>query len=80
MLFGFYGVCIIPKWLIPDRLQYFLDDFWNFQKIVKIWTRGPINYYQNTPKIQNKYGIILERIIFIYDNLKVSKILEVLFI
>ena len=28
-------------------MQYFLDDFWNFQNFVKIWTRWPPNYYQN---------------------------------
>ena len=24
--------------MIPDRLQYFLDDLWDFEKFVKIWT------------------------------------------
>ena len=33
--------------MIPDRLQYFLDDCWNFQNFVKIWTRIPPNYYKN---------------------------------
>ena len=37
--------------MIPDRLQYFLDDFWNFENFTKsdpingqIWTRGPRIY------------------------------------
>ena len=34
----------------PDLLQYFLDDFWNFEHVVKIWTRIPPNYYQNASK------------------------------
>ena len=25
--------------MIPDRLQYFLNDFWNFEHFVKIWTQ-----------------------------------------
>ena len=28
-------------------MQYFLDDFWNFEHFVNIWTRRPPNYYQN---------------------------------
>ena len=35
-------------------LQYFLDDFWNFVNLVKIWTRRPTNYYQITPKYTRK--------------------------
>ncbi len=38
-------------WLMmPDRLQYFWDDFWNFQKIGQIWTLGPRVYHQNIEK------------------------------
>ena len=37
--------------MIPDRLGYFLDDFGNFENLVKIWTRRPPNYYQNASKI-----------------------------
>ena len=60
---GFYGVYIIPKWLInkgPRTLQYFLDDFGNFEKFVKIWTRIPPNYYQHASKKTRKYGIIFK--------------------
>ena len=34
---GFYGAYIIPKLLIkvPGPIQYFLDDFWNFEKMSK---------------------------------------------
>ena len=49
--------------MIPDRLGYFLDDFGNFENLVKIWTRRPLNYYQNIPKhirkIWNHPGEIL---------------------
>ena len=47
----------------PDLLQYFLDDFGNFENYVKIWTRRPPHYYQNASTNTNKnYGIILEKI------------------
>ena len=36
--------------MIPDRFQYFLDDFGNFENSVKIWTRRPPNCYQNVSK------------------------------
>ena len=36
--------------MIPDRLQYFLDDFWNCENLVKIWTLGARIYYQNASK------------------------------
>ena len=51
--FVFYGLCvvyIIPKWLIkvPGPIPIFFDDFGNFENFVKIWARGPPNYYQTT--------------------------------
>ena len=45
--------------MIPDRFRYFLDDFWNSEHLVKIWTRRPPNYYQNASQNTRKYGIIL---------------------
>ena len=36
--------------MIPDRLQYFLDDFWNDKKCDQIWTLGPRTYHQHTSK------------------------------
>ena len=71
---GFYGVYIIPKWLIkvPDIFQSFLNDFCNFDNFVKIWTRRPPNYHQTTLKIQAKYGNILKQYwMFISENLRV---------
>ena len=41
----FYGILclvIIPEWLIND--SHFLDDFWNFQHVHKIWTFSPLFY------------------------------------
>ena len=35
-------------------MQYFLDDFGNFEHFVKIWTRGPPNYYQKCFKHMGK--------------------------
>ena len=34
--------------MIPDRLQYFANDFWNDQKCDQIWTLGPCIHHQNT--------------------------------
>ena len=41
------GFLIIPPWLIkvPGHIAIL---FWNFQNVVKIRTRGPNNYHQNT--------------------------------
>ena len=39
--------------MIPDLLQYFLDEFWNFQNspnIDQVWTCGPRIYCQNIIK------------------------------
>ena len=51
---GFYGVLIIQKWLIKvsGSIVIFLNDFGNFEHLVKIWTRRPPNFYQNVSKIQ----------------------------
>ena len=61
--FGVFGVLIIPKWLIkvPGPFAIFLDNSGNFENLVKIWTRGPPNYYQNASNNTRKYGIILEK-------------------
>ena len=52
-------------------MQYFLDDFGNFENLVKIWTRRPPNYYQNASTNTKKCGDILEHIIFV--NLGTNK-------
>ena len=39
-------------------MQYFLNEFGNFDNFVKIWTRRPPNYYQNALTNTRKYGII----------------------
>ena len=57
--------------MIHDRLQYFLDDFWNFEHFVKIWTRRPSNYYQNASTSTQKYGDIKEHIIFVNLGLNI---------
>ena len=42
--------------MIPDGFQYVFDDFWNFEKFVKIWTLGARIYYQHIFKIQESMG------------------------
>ena len=34
--------------MIPDRLQDFLENFWNDQKCDQFWTLGPRIDHQNT--------------------------------
>ena len=34
--------------MFPDQSQYFLDNLWDFETFVNIWTRRRPNYYQNT--------------------------------
>ena len=34
--------------MIPDRLQYFWEHFWNDQKCDQLWTLGPHIHHQNT--------------------------------
>ena len=59
--------------MIPDGLQYFLDDFWNLQKNHQIWTFTPLLYLEMLQTIQENmetfktyfsYLIILEIQIF----------------
>ena len=40
--------------MIPDGLQYSLDDFSNFENVDQIWTRIPPNYYKITSKNTRK--------------------------
>ena len=53
----------------PDILQYFLDDFGNFEIFVKIWTRSPPNYLQITLKLQEKYWNIIGK--YGFENLRI---------
>ena len=57
--------------MIPDRLQFFLNDFWNFEKLVKICARGPPNYYQNAFNNARNMGTSWKHIIFV--NLGLNK-------
>ena len=61
-------------------LQYFLDDFWNFEHFVKIWTRGLPNYYQITSKYKKNVESSLKNIIFIYLSALRAEPATVLFI
>ena len=51
---GFWGFILFQngKLRSPVILQYFLDDFGNFENFVKIRTRRPPNYYQMLERIQ----------------------------
>ena len=60
--------------MVPDRLQYFLEHFWNDQNCDEILTLGPRSYHQNTSKIHEKYGNILDKY---YFHIRESKILKI---
>ena len=63
IIYIFWGGVILfqnGELMIPDRLGYILNDFGNFQNLIKIWTRRPPNYYQNASTIQDNLGNILE--------------------
>ena len=49
------------KLMILDRLQYFYDDFWNFEHLAKVWTCRPPNSYQYASTNTKTYGVIHER-------------------
>ena len=76
---GFLGFILFLNGQLrsPVILQYFFDDFGNFENLVKIWTRRPPNYYQNSSKNTRKYGIIPRKYYFsISENLKFRFVLE----
>ena len=74
--------------MIPDRFQYFLDDFWNFANFIKSWTYSWSNLdpwspylwfllYQNTSINIRKYvGTSLKHIIVVYLDFKKMSNLE----
>ena len=55
--------------MIPDRLQYFLDYFWDDQTCDQIWTLGARIYHENTSNNTRNMGTSLKNI-FITENLK----------
>ena len=71
---GYFGVYIIPKWLVkvPGHFAIFKKKIGNFEHLVKIWTRGPPNYYQNASTNTRKIWSHLGQILFmsIWDSKK----------
>ena len=60
--------------MIPDRLQDFLDHFWNDEKCDQIWTLGPHIHHQKISTNIRKYGNIFENFdLPISENLKLCK-------
>ena len=56
--------------MMTDRFQYVLDDFGNFENLVKIWTVDLPNITKIFQRIQDTYEFIIKNIIFISENLK----------
>ena len=61
-------------------MQYFLDDFGNFENFVKIWTHRPPNYYKNASKNTRKYGITLGNIIYVNMGLNKMNIFDKMYV
>ena len=62
--------------MIPDRLQYFQEHFWNDQDYDKIWTLGPRIYHQNISKNTRTYRDVLEQYYFHIWESEMLKFLE----
>ena len=80
-LWVFYGLLIIPEWLIkvPDIFPYFLDDFWNFQNVHQVWPLTLLSYHKNASRNTRNYGIILKKYfshISTFWDSKISKIVD----
>ena len=56
--------------MLPDRLQYFWEHFWNDQKCDQIWNLGPHNHQQNNSKNIRKLRGTSLNTFFISENLK----------
>ena len=44
--------------MIPDRLQYFLDDFWNFEKFTKSRPSEPVLLMHYWPIIGQRMALL----------------------
>ena len=62
--------------MIPDRLQYFLDGFWNDQKCDQIWTLGHRICHQKALNVQENLGTSLKHIMFHIWEYDILKMLE----
>ena len=54
LVFGVFKLFQNLELMIPDRLQYFWNDLWNFENIDLVWNRRPPNYYKNASKQTRK--------------------------
>ena len=46
--------------MVPDRLQYFLDDFWNFEKITKSRPSDPVLLIDYLAYLLLIYGLLID--------------------
>ena len=62
--------------MIIDRFQYFLDDFWNFEDLVKSGPVDLLNITKMLQKIKETDGNVVEHIIFMNLGHKKLKMFE----
>ena len=63
--------------MILDRLQYFLDDFWDDKKCDQIWALGPCIYHQQYfNQYRKNMGVPWKHIIFYIWESEILRMLE----
>ena len=64
--------------MIPNRLQYILEHFWNDRKCDQIRTLGARIYYQHiSNNIRKHMGTSLKHIMFVNMGIKFLKMFDV---
>ena len=59
--------------MIPDRLQYFLEPFWNDQTCDQTWTLGPHIYHKNTSTNTRKTWVVRVLGIWEFEKFDISE-------
>ena len=52
--------------MIPDRLQYFLDDFWNFENFTKYRPSDPVLLMDYLAYLLLIYGLCMDLLIYLW--------------
>ena len=52
--------------MIPDRLQYFLDDFWNFENFTKSRPSDPVLLIDYVAYLLLIYGLLMDFLIYLW--------------
>ena len=58
--------------MIPDRLQYFLDDFWNFENFTKSRPSDPVLLIDYLASLWLIYGFFMDLIYLIPNDILIA--------